>query len=406
MSNRAEATPTRRPESTSTATVDSTSTSSSTASPTTSSTSDPSTTTSSSATDPSATTDAHTTGSTCEYSPCACVTDLGVGVQFNCALRSDQSVVCWGKNHAGQLGTGQASPNRPHFQEIVVGQFELLRAVDLDSHVVRACAVAEDQTVYCWGQNGTGAIFHSMPPTDEVQNLIVGPTQIEGVEGAIAVRTGQNFGCARIAGDQLTCWGAETSGALLVPARNLDPQEPAPPLGIHTTGPYLEGAFVDFEIGHNFGCMWSDIAVHCWGANNHGQLGQGAGFGPSSDVPLVVPLLDPIALPGRRVAVAVGRYHACAGLQNGGVWCWGRTIDADAGAPEGTNIPSPEPIAALDGQQVTHLSAGNSTTCARLESAEIVCWGGVAGEQFSPDAPNDGPFLAPARHRGSHRARR
>ena len=72
-------------------------------------------------------------------------TAIASGGHHTCALRNDGSVVCWGYNGAGQLGTGNSSN--------VGGSPEYtLTAVNLGSGAVCACSRFCFVLMICWTQ--------------------------------------------------------------------------------------------------------------------------------------------------------------------------------------------------------------------------------------------------------------
>jgi alpha-tubulin suppressor-like RCC1 family protein len=115
--------------------------------------------------------------------------------------------------------------------------------------------------------------------------------------------------------------------------------------------------------------------VKCWGANEHGQLGDGT----TDDRALPVD----VALPGPATAIAAGYVHTCA-VVGGNVWCWGDNTTGSLG--NGTTAPSSSPVQVAGITGASALSAGggeNATTppswyghsCALLAAGSISCWG-------------------------------
>ena len=105
----------------------------------------------------------------------------------------------------------------------------------------------------------------------------------------------------------------------------------------------------------------------CWGANDHGQTGQGA----------EALSLEPFGVPGLETVtqVATGDDHSCALSESGRVSCWGRGdagqlgdgASASARAAARTALPADRP--ALE------LVAGRAHACARLPGGRVHCWG-------------------------------
>lgn len=91
------------------------------------------------------------------------VVQIGAGENFTCARLDDGSVKCWGDNTYGQLGLGDGRP-----RGILPGEMgDALPAVALGSNrratalsvgYRHACALLDDQSIKCWGNNHRGQL--------------------------------------------------------------------------------------------------------------------------------------------------------------------------------------------------------------------------------------------------------
>lgn len=123
----------------------------------------------------------------------------------------------------------------------------------------------------------------------------------------------------------------------------------------------------------------SDGGVQCWGANDKGQLGA-----RSSDAATAVAVtaLGTISASLTDQAIAAGDNHTCV-LSQGFVHCWGANDQGQLG--NGTTDATLLSTPALSG--ITALSASGNSTCARLgsgEQASFYCWGTQPGTLDSP----------------------
>ncbi len=79
------------------------------------------------------------------------------------------------------------------------------------------------------------------------------------------------------------------------------------------------------------------------------------------------------------VQVVAGKGHSCARLGNGKVKCWGRNASGQLGDGTFTQRLKPTFVKNASGSghlsKVTQLSAGNNTTCVRLQNSQVRCWG-------------------------------
>ena len=91
-------------------------------------------------------------------------TEIAVGDAFSCAILNDGSVSCWGNNDEGQTegGTPSLGANRTA-THIVIGV--------LSDYV---CTLLDDKTVKCWGVNDYGQTGGSTSGSEVVLRGSVG----------------------------------------------------------------------------------------------------------------------------------------------------------------------------------------------------------------------------------------
>lgn len=175
-----------------------------------------------------------------------------------------------------------------------------------------------------------------------------------------------------VAAGQVSCWGANESGQL-GDGTTITRRTP-------TVVKQLRGV-VEVVAGDRHSCALLDSGtVACWGNNGAGQLGDSSR--EDSFVPVRVSELDEV------VQLASGSAHTCALRTGGTVRCWGNNLTGQLGI--GTNDPyryTPADVSSL--REVTEVAAGNQSTCARLSTGSVACWGnngagqvgdGTAGE--------------------------
>jgi alpha-tubulin suppressor-like RCC1 family protein len=117
--------------------------------------------------------------------------------------------------------------------------------------------------------------------------------------------------------------------------------------------------------------------VRCAGLNNFGQLGNGTTT--LSVVPVVVHNTGNAGQLTGVTSVSTGNFFACALISNGTVDCWGDNSSGQLGNGTTTpssfpvNVKSPTGAGVLNG--VVQISTGKYTTCARLKTGGVDCWG-------------------------------
>jgi hypothetical protein len=222
--------------------------------------------------------------------PASRFSQIAADNDFNCGLKLDGSLQCWGNN-----SNGQRTPPTGHFLQVATG-------------AAHACAIRTDGTVSCWGLNTAG---QCLPPTGTFVQLAAG----------------SEHSCGILTGGALACWGGNTVGQTVVPSGS------ASQLSAY---------------GYHSCAVRSDSSVVCWGSNNH-----------SESIPATGPFLQ----------VSEGYWHSCAVRSNGSVACWGDNSHGQSTPVAGT---------------FTQVGAGMFHTCALHSDGTVACWGDNSFGQLSP----------------------
>ena len=223
------------------------------------------------------------------------VLQMALGGQHTCALLSDTSVKCWGKNSRGQLGVGTTVDARqPGDSAVATGAIQVVAGMEHTCALVRKPNVPaqEGYSVRCWGSNEFGQIGD--PSLFVVGVNVSAPSDVVGLEerGALELTAGHHHTCALMVDGTVRCWGRNHMGQL----GNLRPN-------VHFTD------FVGNLLGQAFG--WDQaIAVP---QNKFDYFVMSAA--------LVTPPITDIT------ALSAGRGHTCAITRNREVFCWGAMAD-------------------------------------------------------------------------------
>ena len=92
------------------------------------------------------------------------IKQIGGGDKHTCALRSDGAVFCWGDDYYKQLGYGSRFVFVNHAPVQVVGVGDSGNLTDISQLSVGAnhsCVIKSDGTVFCWGRNDSGQLGSS-----------------------------------------------------------------------------------------------------------------------------------------------------------------------------------------------------------------------------------------------------
>lgn len=211
------------------------------------------------------------------------------------------------------------------------------------------CAVLHSGKLKCIGRNDWGQLGYgdqrsrgdtSMSIGDALPAVDLGPES-----DVIDVLPSLHFTCALLESRVVKCWGGNYYGELGLGddvGRGGEPET----MGASLPAVELGAPVIRIDGGGSSRHVCALLATStykCWGANTHGQLGQGTEEDHVGDTLFEVLALKPTPLSGRAVRPAYlgvgGDRHHCALLADGDVKCWGHGEDGALGygdtAPRG-----------------------------------------------------------------------
>lgn len=294
------------------------------------------------------------------------VVSVSVGKNVTCALTASGGVLCWGCNVNGELGnsTQPTSPVQCLPPVQVTGLTTGVTAISLGP--IAACAVAAGGSVQCWGDNTDGYFIGQCPYTS-----CTAPVQIASLtNGVTSVSVGGSetapFACAVTAAGSVQCWGYNGSGQL---GNNSRISSSTP---VQVTG--LTSGATAVSAGLSSACAITATGVQCWGDNTYGALGSTVNYPCASGTTCYSSVPVPVAgLSGTATAIAVGGVSACA-IVNGGVHCWGNNGSRQLGDPDAAGGPAPVPVSGLTGG-VASVCLNGGVACASTMNGGVQCWG-------------------------------
>lgn len=279
------------------------------------------------------------------------VTAIATGVEHTCALMVAGEMKCWGANSDGQLGDGTTSSRST---PSTVG------GLMTDVHLIAAgkghtCALATNGSGQCWGKNSSGQLGDGTNTDASTARAIP-----EVLGGLVAISSRQNHSCALSTVGSVKCWGNNSHGQLGD--------------GSTTNSNVLEdvasfaSGVASIAVGSSHTCALTvSAAVHCWGRNTYGQIGDGTTIDSNVAKPVN-------GLGSEVAAVTAGLYHTCALKKFGEVQCWGRDDLGQLGDATSLYSSNPKTVTGL-ASDITAISAGSYHTCALTKSGEVQCWG-------------------------------
>jgi alpha-tubulin suppressor-like RCC1 family protein len=291
---------------------------------------------------------------------------IAAGAAFTCAIKTDDTVWCWGRNDQGQLGSSDHSGLTESLLPVRAGVFGY-GAVAAPTKVVagtdHVCVLTSAGTVWCWGRNGWG------------QAGVNGPTQFDPVQVSVGgtvtqLAAGGSNTCAVLSDNSMRCWGQNNFGQLGIGSSDTAAHyTPEVVLGIPASF-----AVSSIDIGTGHVCASSTAGeAWCWGRFMHGRLGTTTTSNATSAARTA-------ALSGTATDVSAGADHSCV-VVGAGLMCFGRNQSSQSGQPNSTSQFS-TPTAVTTTGTVSRVSAGDAFTCALMNTGAVQCFGSNAAGQL------------------------
>jgi alpha-tubulin suppressor-like RCC1 family protein len=256
---------------------------------------------------------------------------VAVGKAHACAVLDDGTVRCWGDNGYGQLGDG-ATPNSV-VPAVVSG---ITDAVAIAAGGDETCVVLTGGTVQCWGDNSCGQLGNG-----SISGRTATPVTVSGITNAAVITASGKHACALLRDGTIQCWGDDSSGQVVQGTVGTCQPKPLPALGTTIATAVSAGPSQTCAV-------LADRSVKCWGGSQ----------------PNVSILPD-------AVSVVTGQYATCVVDSTGGVDCWGAYAQLGTGTTEGS-ASTPTPITGLNG--VAMAAIADFDYCAVRQSGTLRCW--------------------------------
>lgn len=321
--------------------------------------------------------------------PSLSIRTMSLGSQHTCAILSDSNLYCWGEGQNGQTGLG-INADRKTITDPVNLNMEAVVEVSAGGQLT--CARLANDEVYCWGLNSSGEL--GIGTND---NHLIPSSPVDLDFAPLQIVTGAAHACARLENDTVQCWGDNSSGQLGDNNGGVDSNTPSNSVNLPA------GAVTDVTAGALFNCAIVDTSVYCWGENGSGQLGNNDGTNTDLDVSTAALNI------GSEVPVDVvgGGEHACVLTASGKVYCWGESDAGQTGQNDTTDDLAPVLVDFGAAYTVEKIAAGSDHTCVSLlptdtsdTSRPVRCWGeggvGQLGQETVSDIGDDEMIASPA----------
>ena len=323
---------------------------------------------------------------------------ISSGDQHSCALRSDQTAVCWGANNVGE-----SDPPSGQFIAISAGS----------DHT---CGLRLDNTATCWGQsrfaapdgkfNSLSSGMNSTCGVRKDNTLACWPSRSVPNGEFLSVSHGSNHSCAIRVDSTVDCWHNREENTrdmtppkgtfLVVSAGGADNS-----CGVRRDNTIIcwgdatdamrnipKGQYGNVTVGDTHSCGLRLVqTIECWGYNTFGQAdappGEFIEISAASDHTCALRVDntiacwglsygDPADAPiGRFELIDMGEHHSCGVRVDRTVTCWGLNNLGQADPPQG---------------QFKQLAVGAESSCGIRTDNTVTCWGANGAGQL--DAPS------------------
>ncbi|MBF0207223.1 MAG: hypothetical protein HQK53_10080 [Oligoflexia bacterium] len=277
------------------------------------------------------------------------------GGGHTCALKTDNSLWCWGPNSSGEIGIGNSTTIQCTPAAVTALENDVLNfSVGNGS----TCAIKNDNTLWCWGAgvfaSPTKKLHFPQTPRGFMSNLSL-------------VGMGSTHSCGLKTDNSVWCWGDNSVAQLGI--GNYNPKQQTTPVAVLGAG---SSGVQSISTGYRHNCVLksSDGSVWCWGDFAYGVLGYGGTTGKSTPV-----AVKGVGSSGVK-SVSSGYYHNCAlKTADNSVWCWGWNSDGQLGNGNYSNKNTPVAVLGAGASGVSTLSSGSSYNCALKTDNSVWCWG-------------------------------
>jgi alpha-tubulin suppressor-like RCC1 family protein len=175
--------------------------------------------------------------------------------------------------------------------------------------------------------------------------------------------------CVLMLNGKLKCWGSNNNSQL-GDGTQINRETPVWASSVNASTPGK--MIVSVAVGFNYSCgFYTTDGLKCWGAQDHGKLGNNQNSGNTSTAvaPSVLSLGDDTVK-----MVALGESHVCVLLEKAqSVKCWGKNNYNQLLNGQNTDSLSPVSISSLS--NIVSMSSSNESLCALSSAKRLFCWG-------------------------------
>lgn len=299
------------------------------------------------------------------------LTGVVPGGLHTCAIDAAAALYCWGYNGNGTIGDGTRQ-HRYSPTQIGIG----INFTQVATGIGHSCALTDAGAAYCWGKNESGQLGDGTTTDRAVPTAVLGGLAFSSID------VGNTHSCALTTTGAAYCWGADSLGQLGDGSPAVRQLQPVAVSGGLT--------FSVIRAGNTHSCALQQTSglAYCWGSNNTGQIGNGAGGNASTDrVTIPTSVSGGISF----AQIDVGSSHTCALLSNqtaaNKIYCWGWNASGQLGVSttetcRGTVPCARTPQKLPSNVKLIAITAGSSHSCGITSTGDAYCWGSNSNGQL------------------------
>lgn len=256
------------------------------------------------------------------------------------ALLSNGTVMGWGHGNSGEVGDGVSLPipsGTNHdvllpTQVVGLGSGSGVRAIAAGA--AHSLALKTDGSVLAWGHDTSGELGTggALPGTDASTPQPVSGLGASSTNPVIAIAAGDSFSVALKKDGSVWSWGNNASGQL---GNGTVGTDSSTPHQVNTLGPSTTNPVIAISAGSAFVvALKKNGTVVAWGNNNSGELGNNTTTSSLNPV-------TAIAAGSGVVSIATGAAHVLALRATGTVLAWGHNSSGELGNGNTTDLHKP-----------------------------------------------------------------
>jgi alpha-tubulin suppressor-like RCC1 family protein len=288
------------------------------------------------------------------------VKEVSAGLSHSVALTKDGFVLAWGENAHGQLGVNDRT------DRLVATGIRLSRVIQISAGKVHTLAVIASERAYSWGSNGHGELGRSTASVPQDRPGRVGSFRSVAAGGAHSLAIEAKT-------DVIWAWGSDSRGQL---GDGSPGGGAASPRKIGAPNVTYTGRRIAAGGGHSLAVLKSVISegeefsfinsgvdgfLFAWGANDHGQLGDGS----TEDRPQPVS----VRFDHKPTRITAGDAHSQALIPGGSIYSWGYNRFGAVG--DGTTADRSTPVTVRGVPIAFDVDAASGFSLAVADVAEV-----------------------------------